>query len=389
MGPYEPADFYNFDELLTDEQRLIRQTVRRFVTEKVLPIIERHNRAGTFPLELVPQIAELGMLGCNIHGFGCTDVGAIAYGLVCQEIERGDSGLRSFVSVQSSLCMWPIFHFGSDEQRERWLPGMGKGELIGCFGLTEPDSGSNPGGMKSHARRDGGDYVLNGSKMWITNGGIADIAVVWAKLDGHVRGFLVEKGMPGFDVQDIHNKFSLRTSVTSQLFFDDVRVPERNLLPGSDVGLKAPLACLDQARYSIAWGALGSAMACYDEALQYAGERVQFSRPIAGFQLVQQKLSWMITEITKAQLLVLRLGQLKEQGRAKHYQVSMAKMNNVEIALKIARMTRDILGAVGICDDFQCGRHLCNLESVYTYEGTHDIHSLIIGEAITGLKAYV
>ena len=388
MEPYEPADFYRIDELLTEEQRLIRQTVRRFVDEKLLPIIAGHNRAGTFPRELVRPMAELGVLGCNLDGYGCTDVGPVAYGLVCQELERGDSGLRSFVSVQSSLCMWPIFTYGSEEQRARWLPGLGRGELIACFGLTEPDAGSDPGSMKTHARRDGGDYVLNGSKMWITNGGIADVAVVWAKVDGQVRGFLVEKGMPGYSVQDVHNKFSLRASVTSQLFFDDVRVPECNLLPGSDIGLKAPLACLNQARYGIAWGAVGAALACFDEAVQYAKTRRQFGRPIAGFQLVQKKLAWMVTEITKAQLLVLRLGQLKEQGRVRHEQVSMAKMNNVDVALQCARLTRDILGAAGICDDYQCGRHLCNLESVYTYEGTHDIHTLVLGEAVTGIRAY-
>ncbi|MCK4658943.1 MAG: acyl-CoA dehydrogenase family protein [Phycisphaerae bacterium] len=389
MDAYQAVDFYKLDELLTEDQQLICQAVRRFVDEKVLPVIEQHNRDGTFPMNLVPQMAELGMFGCNLEGYGCTDIGPISYGLLCQELERGDSGLRSFISVQCSLCMWPIYTFGSDQQRQRWLPGMAGGEIIGCFGLTEPDAGSDPGGMKTYARRDGGDYILNGSKMWITNGGIADLAIVWAKLDDQVRGFVVEKGMPGFEARDIHNKFSFRASVTSQLFFDDVRVPECNVLPGTDVGLRAALSCLDQARYSIAWGAVGAAMACYDEALRYAQTRIQFERPIAAFQLVQKKLAWMVTEITKAQLLVYRLGQLKEQGQAKHYQVSMAKMNNVEIALKTARLARDILGAAGICDDFQCGRHLCNLETVYTYEGTHDIHTLVVGEAVTGLRAYI
>jgi len=388
MSLYEPADFVDLTTLLTDEQRMIAETVRAFVDDKVLPIIERHNREGSFPIELVPQMGELGFLGANLDGYGCTDVGAIGYGLINQELERGDSGLRSFCSVQSSLCMWPIFQYGSEQQKQRWLPAMARGEAVGCFGLTEADHGSDPSGMITTARREGDEYVLNGSKMWITNGSIADVAVVWARLDGQVRGFLVEKGTPGFAAPEIRNKFSLRASVTSELVFDQVRIPADNLLPGSDIGLKAPLSCLTQARYSIAWGAVGSAMACYDEALRYARTRPQFDRPIAGFQLVQQKLAWMVTEITKAQLLVLRVGQLKEQGAARHYHVSMAKMNNVEVALKTARLARDILGAAGICDDYQCGRHLCNLESVYTYEGTHDIHSLIIGEAVTGLRAY-
>ncbi len=385
---YEPADFYNVDELLTDEQRMIAQTVRSFVTDKVLPIIEEHNREGTFPIELVPQMGELGLLGANLEGYGCAHVDEISYGLINQELERGDSGIRSFVSVQSSLSMWPIYAYGTAEQKDRWLPGMAKGELIGCFGLTEADYGSNPMGMITTARQEGGDYVLTGSKMWITNGGIADVAVVWAKLDGQVRGFLVEKGMEGYTTPEIRNKFSLRASVTSELVFDNVRVPQENLLPGTEVGLRSALSCLTQARYGIAWGAVGSAMACYDEALRYAIQRIQFDRPIASFQLVQKKLAWMITEITKAQLLVLRLGQLKETGTAKHDQVSMAKMNNVEIALNIARTARDILGAAGICHDYQCARHMCNLESVYTYEGTHDIHTLVIGHAITGIAAY-
>ena len=389
MDTYKPLDFYGFTDLLTDDQRMIASTVRRFVDEKVLPDIERHFRDGTFPVELIPQLGELGMLGPTIDGYGCTDLGAIAYGVINLELERGDSGLRSFVSVQSSLCMWPIHAYGSEEQKKRFLPGMAKGEVIGCFGLTEPDYGSNPGGMVTTAKRDGSDYILNGSKMWITNGSMADVALIWAKVDGEVRGFLVEKDMPGYSVRDIHNKFSLRASVTSELAFDNVRVPKENYLPGSEIGLRAPLSCLNQARYGIAWGAVGAAMACYDEALGYAKERIQFGKPIASFQLVQRKIAWMVNEITKAQHLVHRLGQLKEQGRVKHYQVSMAKMNNVEIALKIARMTRDILGAAGICDDYQCGRHMCNLESVYTYEGTHDIHMLIVGEAVTGIRSLI
>jgi glutaryl-CoA dehydrogenase len=391
MSLYEPPDFYSLDDLLTDEQRMIAGTVRSFVDDRVLPVIEKHNREGTFPMDLIPQMGELGLLGCYLEGYGCAGAGPIEYGIICQELERGDSGVRSFASVQSSLCMWPIHTYGTEEQKQRWLPGMARGELVGCFGLTEPDHGSDPGGMKTIAKRDGDDYVLNGSKMWITNGTIADVAVVWAKLDGldgEVRGFLVEKGMRGYSAPEIKNKFSLRASVTSELVLDSVRVPKTNLLPGSEIGLRAPLSCLTQARYGIAWGAMGSAMACYDEALRYAKDRIQFDRPIAGFQLVQKKLVWMLTEITKGQLLAYRLGQLKEQGRAKHFHVSMAKMNNVEIALKIARLTRDILGAAGICDDYQCGRHMCNLESVYTYEGTHDIHTLIVGAEATGIPAF-
>ncbi|MCB9849375.1 MAG: acyl-CoA dehydrogenase family protein [Phycisphaerales bacterium] len=389
MSEYTCPDFLGLDELLTDDQKLIRQTVRRFVDDRVMPDIARHAREGTFPSELIPEMGSLGMLGANLSGFGCTDLGAIAYGLINQELERGDSGLRSFVSVQSSLCMWPIFTFGTEEQKQRWLPAMAAGEAIGCFGLTEAGSGSDPGSMTTTARRDGSDYVLNGAKMWITNGSVADVAIVWAKLDGEVRGFLVEKGMPGFTAPAIKNKFSLRASVTSELAFDGVRVPAENYLVGSDVGLRAPLQCLNQARYSIVWGALGAAAACYDEALRYAKERKQFGKPIAGFQLVQEKLVWMITELTKAQLLAYRLGKLKDAGKVRHEQISMGKLNNVSVALKCARLAREILGAAGIIDEYQCGRHLCNLESVYTYEGTHDIHTLIVGEAITGERALI
>ena len=385
---FEAPDQFDVHGLLTDDQRMISSTVRRFVTERILPDINRHFHEGTFPKEIVPEMGSLGLLGSNLDGYGCSNVDAVSYGLINQELERGDSGLRSFVSVQTSLCMWPIYTYGSDEQKNRWLPGMAKGETIGCFGLPETGHGSDPGGMVSNARRDGDDFILNGGKMWITNGSIADVAVVWAKLDGEVRGFLVEKGMKGYTTRDIHNKFSLRASVTSELMFEDVRIPAGNLLPHDKaVGLRGPLSCLNQARYGIAWGAIGAAMACYDEALQYAKERKQFDRPIASFQLVQRKLTKMVTEITKAQLLALRLGQLKDEGKVRHDQVSMAKMNNVEVALKCARTARDILGAAGICDDFQCGRHMCNLESVYTYEGTHDIHTLIVGEAITGIRA--
>ena len=388
MSQYEPPDFYNIDDLLTEEQRMVAQTVRRFVDDRVMPFIEKHYREGTFPTELIAEMGQLGFLGANLDGYGCTNLGPIAYGLIQQELERGDSGLRSFASVQSSLCMWPIFTYGTEEQKQRWLPALAAGEKVACFGLTEADAGSDPGRMITTAKRDGSDYVLNGSKMWITNGSIADVAIVWAKLDDVVHGFLVEREMPGYTAPEIRNKFSLRASVTSELVFDNVRVPKANLLPGSDIGLRAPLSCLTQARYGIAWGAMGSAMACYDEALRYAKNRVQFDRPIAGFQLVQRKLVWMITEITKGRLLVYRLGKLKEQGKANHAHVSMAKMNNVKVALDIARTTREILGAAGICDDYQCGRHMCNLESVYTYEGTHDIHTLVIGETITGIPAY-
>ena len=389
MSAYQPLDFFGVETLLTDDQRLIAQRVRQFVDRRVLPIINDHNRAGTFPVELIAEMGRLGLLGANLDGYGCSNVGPIAYGLINREIERGDSGLRSFVSVQSGLCMWPIHAYGSTEQKSRWLPALASGDAVGCFGLTEADSGSNPGGMKTTARRDGGDFLLRGSKMWITNGSIADVALIWAKLDGNVRGFLVEKAAPGFSARDIHNKFSLRASITSELVLDDVRIPRSALLEGTGVGLRAALACLNQARYGIAWGAVGSAMACFDEALRYAKTRIQFDRPIASFQLVQRKLAEMATAITQAQLCAYRLGRLKESNRLKHYQVSMAKMNNVRVALTVARTARDILGAAGICDDYQCGRHLCNLESVSTYEGTHDIHTLIVGEALTGIRAIV
>jgi glutaryl-CoA dehydrogenase len=389
MSAYTPSDFLDLDALLTEDQRLIAANVRRFVDERVMPHIAAHFRAGTFPRELIPEMGVLGFFGANLDGYGCTDIGPIAYGLLNQELERGDSGLRSFVSVQSGLVMWPIYTYGTTEQKERWLPKLARGEAVGCFGLTEAHAGSDPASMTTTARRDGSDYVLNGSKMWITNGGIADVAVVWAKLDGHVRGFLVEKGMRGFSAIDLHNKFSLRASVTSELVLDSVRVPAENLLPGTEIGLRAALGCLNQARYGIAWGAVGAAQACFDEAVRYAKERHQFGKPIASFQLVQAKLAHMLAELTKAQLLALRLGQLKEAGRLKPAQVSLGKMNNVKVALDIARATRDILGAAGILDEYQCFRHMCNLESVYTYEGTHDIHTLVVGEAITGLRAYV
>jgi len=388
MPSYNGLDFYNVDELLSEEERMIRDTVRDFVSTEVLPVIEQHNRAGTFPSNLIPKMAELGMLGANIHGYGCAGLSNTAYGIIMQELERGDSGLRSFVSVQGALCMYPILTFGSDAQKEKYLPRMAKGEVIGCFGLTEPDHGSDPGGMETRAKRDGKGYILNGNKAWITNGTVADVAVVWAKDEtGTVRGFLVEKGTPGFSAKDIRGKFALKASITSDLAFQDCRIPEENLLPGSS-GLKSPLSCLSQARYGIAWGAIGAAQAVFDEALQYSRSRIQFGKPIAGFQLVQQKLTWMATEITKAQLLALRLGRMKDAGKLKPHHISMAKMNNVNIALECARRGRDILGANGTHDEYQVGRHMCNLEAVKTYEGTHDIHVLIVGEALTGVQAY-
>jgi len=344
-------------------------------------------RADALPVDLVRELGELGCFGSTLEGYGCAGLNNVAYGLLCQELERGDSGIRSFVSVQSSLVMYPIYTFGSEAQKDRWLPAMARGEKIGCFGLTEHDYGSNPSGMTTRARKDGGSYVLNGAKMWITNGSIADVAIVWARTDEGIRGFLVEKGTPGFTTNDVKGKFSMRTSVTSELVFEECRIPEENLLPKTD-GLKSPLLCLDQARYGIAWGAIGAAMDCYDAALRFAQKRVQFSRPIGGYQMVQRKLVDMVNEITKAQLLCLQLGRLKDLNRLKHTQVSMAKMNNVHMALQIARLARDVLGAAGITDEYPVIRHMCNLESVSTYEGTYDIHALIIGRDITGLDAF-
>jgi glutaryl-CoA dehydrogenase len=388
MEFHEASEFYHLEELLSDEERMIRDTIRSFVAKEFMPIVTECNRQGRFPTEIVPRLAPLGMLGAEIDGYGCTNVGSMSYGLMNQELERGDSGLRSFVSVTNGLVMYPIHRYGTEEQRERWLPRLASGEAIGCFGLTEADHGSDPGAMETAAKRDGEHFVLNGGKMWITNGSIADLAVVFAKLDGDVRGFLVEKDAPGFVANQIRNKFSLRVSVTSELVFDNCRIPADNLLPGTDVGLRAALSCLNKARYGIAWGALGSAMACYEEALRFAANRVQFDKPIAGFQLVQNKLVWMVTEIVKGWLLCWRLAKLRDADKASPAQISLAKRNNVEMALQVARTTRDILGAAGICDDYHCGRHMCNLESVYTYEGTHDIHTLIVGEALTGLGAY-
>jgi glutaryl-CoA dehydrogenase len=388
MEKFRGVDYYAIEDLLTDEERMIRDTVRDWVEAEFLPIVTEHHRAGTFPVHLIPRLGELGVFGATLKEYGCLGVSHVAYGLIMQELERGDSGLRSVASVQSGLVMYPIHAYGSEAQKERWLPALARGEAVGCFGLTEPDHGSDPGSMKTRARRTGDGYVLNGTKLWITNGSIADVAVVWAREDdGEIYGYLVEKGTPGFSTLDIPGKFSMRASITSELSFQDCRIPAENKLPGVR-GLKGPLSCLSQARYGIAWGAVGAAMACYDWALQYAQQRVQFGRPIASFQLVQRKLVWMITEITKAQLLCLRLGRLKDEGRARPQQISMAKMNNVRMALQTARMARDILGAAGIVDEHPVIRHMLNLETVSTYEGTHDIHTLIIGRDITGLDAF-
>ncbi len=381
------TDLYNIDYLLSEEERMVRDTVRKFVQDRVLPIIGEHFEAGTFPRELIPTIAELGLLGMHIEGYGCAGLSAVCYGLACQELEAGDSGLRSFVSVQGSLAMFPISAFGSEEQKQRWLPSMARGEVIGCFGLTEPDSGSDPASMRTTARREGNSYVLNGTKMWITNGGIANLAVVWARAEDGVRGFLVERDTPGFTTSDIHQKLSLRASVTSELHFEDCRVPAENMLPNVR-GLRGPLSCLNEARYGIAWGATGAARACYEVALDYAKSRIQFNRPIARFQLVQQKLAIMATELVKAQLLALHLGRLKDEGMMHSVQISIAKRNNVREALKTAREARSILGANGITLEYPISRHSNNLESVYTYEGTDDIHTLIIGQAITGENAF-
>jgi glutaryl-CoA dehydrogenase len=388
MEKFRGVDYYGVEALLSDEERMVRDAVRDWVEGEFLPVVTEHHRAGTFPMAVVPQLGELGIFGASLKGYGCAGLSNVAYGLIMQELERGDSGLRSFASVQSGLVMYPIHRFGSDAQKDRWLPALQRGAAIGCFGLTEPDHGSDPGGMATRAVRHGDHYVLNGTKLWITNGSVADVAVVWAKDEaGEIGGYLVERGTPGFGALDIHGKFSMRASVTSELSFQDCRIPLANRLPGAK-GLKGPLACLSQARYGIAWGAVGAAQACYDWVLQYAQTRVQFGKPIAGFQLVQKKLVWMVTEITKAQLLCLQLGRLKDGPGVRPQQVSMAKMNNVWMALETARMARDILGAAGIVDEHPVIRHLLNLETVITYEGTHDIHTLIIGRDLTGLDAF-
>lgn len=382
------TDFYDIDGLLTDEERLVRDNVRAFVDAKVLPTIGKHFEEGTFPNELIAEFGKLGVLGASLPTeYECAGMSDVAYGLAMQELERGDSGIRSFCSVQGALCMYPIYAYGTEEQRRKYLPAMARGEIIGCFGLTEPDFGSNPGGMITRAERTNTGYRLNGTKRWITNGNLAHIAIVWAKLEGRIRGFIVPTNTPGFTAQKIERKFSLRASVTSELILEDVEVGEDALLPNVE-GLKGPLGCLTQARYGIAWGVLGAAMACFECTVDYAKSRVQFSRPIAGYQLVQAKFANMLTEITKAQLVAWRLGRLKEQKKMTPQQVSLAKRNNVHIALETARLCRDILGGNGITYEYPIGRHMLNLETVITYEGTHDIHTLVLGQEVTGIAAY-
>ncbi len=389
LDSFQSPDFYELDDLLTSEYKMIRETVRDFVKKEISPIIEDAAQKATFPQFLMPKMGKLGLLGPTVSPeYGGQGLDYIAYGLMMQEIERGDSGIRSAVSVQSSLVMFPIEQMGSEEQKKRFLPKLATGELIGCFGLTEPDHGSNPAGMTTHFVEDGDSIILNGSKMWISNAPVADVAVVWAKNEaGRVKGILVERGMEGFSTPEIHQKWSLRASATGELVFSDVRIPKSNILPGSD-GLKSPFACLDKARYGIAWGGIGVAMDCYVTARNYALERQQFGKPIASFQLIQKKLAEMLTEITKAQLLAFRLGQLMNMGKATSAQISMAKRNNVEMALTIAREARQILGGNGIVGDYPIMRHMANLESVITYEGTHDIHLLILGAEITGIQAF-
>ena len=388
MAKFSGVDYFSADDLLFEDEKLVRETVRTFVDSEILPIIVKHNREGSFPQNIVPKMAELGILGPTLPAkYGCAEMNNVAYGLIMQELERGDSSIRSFASVMSALVMYPIFKFGSEEQKDFWLPKLAKGEKIGCFGLTEPDYGSDPGGMVTKAERVDGGFLLNGAKMWITNGTIADIAIVWAKLNGIVNGFIIEKGFAGFTAPEMRGKQSLRASVTSELIFNNVFVPEKNLLPDG-AGLKSPLMCLNQARYGIAWGVVGSMMNCYDSALEYAKSRKQFSKPIAAYQLTQKKLVEMLTEITKSQLLNIQLGRLKDGGKLRFQQVSLAKRNNCEIALEIARSAREILGANGILDEYPVMRHAANLESVKTYEGTHEMHTLIIGEDITGFTAF-
>ena len=388
---FQGFDFLHLDANLTEDELLVRKTAREFVDDNLIPIIEGCFREGRFPRELVPVMGELGFFGANLEGYGCAGMSNVEYGLVMQELERGDSGFRSFVSVQSGLVMYPTYTFGSDEQKNTWLPAMARGEKLGCFGLTEPGFGSNPSGMTTTARKVGDEYILNGEKLWITSGNIADVAVVWAKVEGendNVRGFLVETDRPGFTAYEIHGKWSLRASVTSGLSLVDVHVPASALMPGSD-GIKSALMCLNQARYGISWGAIGAAMDCYSNALQYAKSRKQFrGEPIASHQIVQEKLVWMVNEISKAQLLSLHVGRMKDAGTVGHEHISLAKRNNVWMALECARLARDIIGANGITEDYPIMRHMMNLESVITYEGTHDIHTLIVGHKVTGIGAY-
>ena len=387
MAKLNPFDLFDVESLLSEEEIMIKESVARFVDERGMPLIASHFDKADFPSELVPEIAELGLLGSSLEGYGCAGLNAVSYGLICQELERCDSGLRSFVSVQSSLCMYPIHAYGTEEQKQRWLPGMAAGEIIGCFGLTESHGGSDPASMKTHARRDGDDWIINGSKMWITNGSIADIAVVWATTDEGIMGFVLDKGMPGFESRTIKSKMSLRASVTSELYFDNVRVPEGNRLPNV-TGLKGPLGCLTQARYGISWGPIGCAIDCLDEVIGYTADRVLFGRPLAANQAIQIRLAEMARRITTAQLLSLQLGRMKDAGKMQPTQVSIAKWNNVRMALDIARDCRDILGGSGITTEYKAIRHMLNLESVITYEGTETVHQLVVGRELTGINAF-
>jgi len=388
MARFSGVDYFLVDSLFSEQELLVRQTARQFVEDRVIPLVRDGFRDGRFPKELIPELGRLGFLGANLEGYGCAGMSNVEYGLVMQELERADSGVRSFASVQGALVMYPILTYGSDEQKQRWLPKMQTGEAIGCFGLTEPGFGSNPAGMQTRAKKEGDCWVLNGEKTWITNGGIADVAIVWARAEDGIRGFLVERGTPGFTTSDIHGKMSMRCSVTSSLALSDVRVPASAMLPGAQ-GLKGPLGCLTQARFGIGWGVVGAAMDCYETARQYTILRKQFDdRPIASHQLVQEKLAWMITEITKAQLLAIQAGRIKDQGKIEPAHISMLKRNNVAMALECARLSRDLLGANGIMDEYPIMRHMCNLETVKTYEGTEHVHTLVIGERVTGIQAY-
>ena len=387
MTPLDPFDLYQIADELTDEERMIRESVARFVDQKALPLMGECFDQGRFPSELIPEIAEMGLLGSSLEGYGCAGLNAVSYGLICQELERGDSGLRSFVSVQSSLCMYPIHAFGSEQQREQWLPRMATGEVIGCFGLTEPHGGSDPANMKTHARRDGDDWIINGAKMWITNGNLAQIAIIWARTDDGIQGFIVETDSPGFEAREVKAKMSLRASVTSELYLDNVRVPDANRLPGV-IGLKGPLSCLNQARYGITWGPIGAAIACLSEAIDYCADRELFKRPLSANQAVQIRLADMARRITAAQLMSLRLGRIKDAGKLNPTQVSLAKWNNVRMALDIARDCRDLLGGSGITLEYVAIRHALNLESVITYEGTETIHQLVVGRELTGINAF-
>ncbi|HSM01030.1 MAG TPA: acyl-CoA dehydrogenase family protein [Acidimicrobiia bacterium] len=386
-GGIDPKDLLDIDGLLDDEEVLVRDTVRRFVADRILPDVATWFEAGTFPRDLAKEMGSLGLLGMHLEGYGCAGTSAVQYGLACAELEYGDSGARSFVSVQGSLAMFPIHAFGSEEQKEEWLPRMASGEVIGCFGLTEADAGSDPSSMRTHARRDGGDWVLNGTKMWITNGGIADLSVVWAKSDDGIRGFLVPRDTPGFGTVDIHQKLSLRASITSSLMLDDVRLPDAFMLPGVK-GMRGPLSCLNEARFGILFGVIGAARACYEAALDYAGQRVMFDKPIGGFQLIQQQLVDMMVAVNRGMLLALHIGRKKDEGSLDPAHISVGKLDNVRNALEVARTARSVLGANGITLEYPVIRHMNNLESVYTYEGTNEIHTLILGQAITGLNAF-